>query len=61
MITISAKDAAITVSVVGYVGTAVVSTMPPKDSEWNGKTVYAWLFDCAHMLLNSRPTRDAEK
>lgn len=45
----------------GYVGTAVVSTMPAKDAEWNGRTLYAWLFDCAHMLLNSRPTKDNPK
>lgn len=46
----------------GYVGTAIVSTMPAKDAEWNWRTLYGWFFDCAHMMLNSRrPTQDAVK
>lgn len=44
-----------------YVATAVVSTMPAKDAEWNRRTLYGWIFDCAHMLINSRPTKDAAK
>lgn len=43
--------------IAGYVATAVISTMPPKGCEWNRDTLYSWLFDCAHMLLNSRPTK----
>lgn len=46
---------------VTYVTTAIVSTMPPKDAEWSKRTIYGWLFDCAHMLINSRPTKDAAK
>lgn len=43
----------------GYVATAVVNTMPPKDADWNWRTVYGWFFDCAHLLINSRrPTQD---
>ena len=46
----------------GYVATAAISTMPEKGVEWNAKTVYAWFFDFAHMLLNMRrPTQDAAK
>lgn len=41
----------------GYVATAAISTMPPKDAQWNWRTVYSWFFDFSHMLLNSRPTQ----
>lgn len=53
---ITAQQTAIIIAASGYVGTAIVSTMPPKDAEWDWRTIYGWFFDCAHMLLNSRPT-----
>lgn len=34
--------------------TAIVSTMPAKDAEWNLRTLYGWFFDCAHSVMNSR-------
>lgn len=44
-----------------YVGTALISTMPPKDSELNWRTIYCWAYDALHMMLNSRPTTPATK
>lgn len=44
-----------------YVGTALISTMPPKGTVWNSDAFYGWFYDFAHMLLNSRPTKDNPK
>lgn len=38
-----------------YLWTAAVSTMPPKGAKWDGSTFYDWLYDFAHVTLNSRP------
>lgn len=59
---ITAMQQTVILGTAGYVATAAVSTMPPKDTEWNRRTLYAWFFDFAHMLLNMRrPTQDVAK
>lgn len=45
------------VAIAVYVGTALISTMPPKDTKWDGQALYSWLYDCLHVMLNTRPTR----
>ena len=50
------KHWAVIVGGLAYVGSAVISTMPPKDAEMDWRTIYAWAYDCTHMMLNSRPT-----
>lgn len=58
---ITSNERTFIIAAAGYVATAVISTMPAKDSNWTWQTVYCWFFDFAHMLLNSRPTKDAAK
>lgn len=51
-------------AVLFYLGSAAVSTMPPKDVEWNARTFYAWFYDWIHLVINSRnqlPTLPALK
>lgn len=59
---ITANESTVIVAGAGYVASAAISTMPPKDCEWNAKTLYGWFFDFCHMLLNMRrPMPDAAK
>jgi hypothetical protein len=59
---ITATQQTVILAAAGYVATAAISTMPQKGVKWNWETLYAWLFDFAHTLLNMRrPTQDASK
>lgn len=45
------------VGVLTYVGSALIGTMPAKDSDLTWRTIYCWAYDALHMMLNSRPTQ----
>ena len=40
-----------------YVLVAGVSTMPPKDAQWTWRTLYGWLYDFTHILVNVAVSR----
>jgi len=46
---------------IGYVASAIISTMPAQDCQFNLRTLYVWAFDALHLALNmKRPTKPAE-